>query len=409
VERIGGVDVARGLAVLGMMTAHVGVIGPDLWSMDGWLGVADGRSAALFAVLAGVSIALLGGGPREPAGNGLRRARVRILVRGGLLLVLGTVLASLGAPIAVILQSYGVMFVLVLPTLRLPPGSAATLAGAVAVGGPLVCFPLVASLTAAGRPPTGLTELLIAGYYPAVIWLAYVLTGLAVGRSDLRSTAMRWRLLAWGVGLAAAGYGGGVVLTALAVGQPESVLAFLSTEPHADSTFEVTGNIGVALLVLVTCLVVADRWRLAVYPLAATGALALTAYSTHIVAIAVMGDDVVWQPRVSVHLTFLLVTVVLATAWRALIGRGPLEWAMHAISTGVADMATEGGTPGGPPPGRPDGGTTAASAPPVPAPATPVPAPATPVLAPAPAAPAAAPADAQGQTSPRSQPAPPRR
>ena len=346
-ERIRGVDVAPGLAVLGMMSAHVGVAGPELWSTDGWLGIADGRSAALFAVLAGVSIALLSGGPVPPEGVAAGRARVRVLVRGAVLLLLGTVLTALGTPIAVILPSYGVLFALTLPALRLPPAALATLAAAVAVGGPALCFPLVSALTAAGNPPTGLLDLLIDGYYPAMIWMAYVLTGLAVGRSDLRSGRLRGRLLVTGVVLAVVGYGGGVVGTALAAGQPASVLAFLSVEPHADSTVEVTGNIGVALVVLVACLWAGDRWPRVVAPLAATGALALTAYCTHIVVIAFLGPEVVRQPRVGVHIAFLVVTVVLATAWRSLLGRGPLERGLHEVSTRVAAMVVEQAPPAG--------------------------------------------------------------
>jgi uncharacterized membrane protein YeiB len=362
VDRIGGVDVARGVAVLGMMSAHVGVAGPDLWSTDGWLGVADGRSAALFAVLAGLSIALLSGRQHPVSGSALGRARVRIGVRGGLLVLLGMFLAALGAPIAVILQSYGLMFALVLPVLRLPRTSLGLLAAAVALGGPGLCFALTDTLTAAGRPPTGLLELLIAGYYPAGVWLAYVLAGLAVGRSDLRSAPVRVRLAVVGAALAVVGYGGGVLLTAMAAGRPESVLRLVSVEPHADSTFEVAGNTGVAFVVIAVCLVVADRWPRVVYPLAATGALALTAYSTHIVVIAVMGDDVVREPRVSIHLGFLVTTLVLCSLWRAVVGRGPLERAMHEISTGVAASVVDRddrpgpGAPGTDVPGQRDRG-----------------------------------------------------
>lgn len=340
-ERIGGVDVARGVAVLGMMTAHVGVTGPDLWSAEGWLRVADGRSAALFAVLAGLSIALLSGGRRPASGVVLGRARVRLAVRGLLLLVLGVLLTALGAPIAVILQTYGLLFALTLPVLRLPPASLALLSVAVALGGPGLAFAVTDALTAAGDPPTGFLALLVAGSYPAVVWLAYVLAGLAVGRSDLRSRAVRVRLAVTGVVLGVAGYGGGALLTALAAGAPESVLRLVSTEPHADSTVEVAGNIGVALLVVAVCLAAGDRWPRAVYPLAATGALALTAYSVHIMAIAVLGADVVREPRVGVHLAFLGTTLVLASAWRALLGRGPFERVMHDVSTAAADMVTE--------------------------------------------------------------------
>ncbi len=335
-------DVARGIAVLGMMSAHVGVAGPDLWSTDGWLGIADGRSAALFAVLAGLSIALISGGPHPVTGSRLAQARVRILVRGALLLLLGTFLSALGTPIAVILQVYGVLFALSLPVLRVPPAGLAALAVGVGIGGPALCFALTDALTAAGDPPTGLLELLVAGYYPAGVWLAYLLAGMAVGRSDLRSPALRTRLAVLGVLLGAIGYGGGVLATRLAAGQPAGVRALLSTEPHSDSTFEVMGNIGVALLVVAICLVAADRFPQVVVPLAATGALALTAYTTHIVVIFVLGPAVVREPQVDVHLGFLLVTLVLTTLWRATLGRGPLERALHAASVGVAASVLDG-------------------------------------------------------------------
>jgi uncharacterized membrane protein YeiB len=89
--------------------------------------------------------------------------------------------------------------------------------------------------------------------------------------------------------------------------------------------------------------VIADRARRAVVPLAATGALALTAYTTHIVVIAFPGPDVVREPEVDVHLGFLLVTLALTTLWHLRWGRGPLERALHTVSVRVADMVTEGG------------------------------------------------------------------
>ncbi|BDZ43068.1 hypothetical protein GCM10025865_23670 [Paraoerskovia sediminicola] len=58
--RLVGLDVARGLAVLGMFAAHVGVVEGARGA--GWLTIADGRSSILFAVVAGISIALVTGG-----------------------------------------------------------------------------------------------------------------------------------------------------------------------------------------------------------------------------------------------------------------------------------------------------------------------------------------------------------
>lgn len=338
--RIIGVDVARGLAVLGMMTAHVGVIGPEFWTPSGWLTVTNGRSAATFAVLAGVSVALLSGGTTPVAGSQLLRARVRIGIRAVLLLILGVLLTGLGTPVAVILQSYAAYFLLVLPVLRAAPAVLLGLAALVAVVGPPVCFALSDALDGYDGPYTLAVKVLIAGTYPAGIWMAYVLTGLAVGRLDLLRDDVRRRLVLAGGGLAVAGYVGGSLAIRAAAGAGPEVLRLLSVEPHADSTFEVVGNTGVALVVLGLCLVVADRWPRVVYPVAATGTLALTVYSVHIVAIAALGPQVVRQPDVGTHLAFLVVALIAASAWHAWLGRGPLERLLHELSTDTADALT---------------------------------------------------------------------
>ncbi|OUD84500.1 hypothetical protein BC477_16790 [Clavibacter michiganensis subsp. michiganensis] len=67
--RLRGIDAARGLAVLGMMAAHVAV--PRTLELDEpatWLAITDGRSSILFATLAGLSIALMSGRERPVDG-----------------------------------------------------------------------------------------------------------------------------------------------------------------------------------------------------------------------------------------------------------------------------------------------------------------------------------------------------
>lgn len=338
-KRIVGIDVARGLAVLGMITAHVGVIGTDFFSPTGWLAVVDGRSAATFALLAGVSIALLSGGAEAPAGPSLVRARVRIWVRAVVLMMLGLFLTLLGTPVAVILPSYAAYFVLVLPFLRTPPTALLALAAGVAVIGPPVCFAATDAMEAYTGPWSLLADLLVSGYYPAGVWMAYVFTGLAVGRMDLTRPDLHRLLLLAGPCLAVLGYVGGgfAIRIGSSAGAGPQVLRLLTSEPHADTTFEVVGNIGVSLTVLGVCLVLAQRWRRPLYPLESVGALALSAYSFQIVAIFLLGAAVVRQPAVGTHLAFLGVTLVAASAWHAWLGRGPLERVLHGVSTGIAD------------------------------------------------------------------------
>ena len=347
VQRVVGADVARGVAVLGMFTAHVGDVPADFWTPTGWLQVTDGRSAATFALLAGLSAALLSGGPRPVEGRDLRHARVRILTRAVALWPLGMLLTLLGTPVAVILQGYAVMFALVTVALRWRPRTLLLAAAAVAVGGSVVVV-LAQDALLRPLPARPLVELFVGHYYPAAVWMAYLLVGLVVGRTDLLAPGAARRLLAWGVPCAVAGYG--VAAVAVRVIEPEHTLRrlLLSASPHANTAPEVLGNVGVSLCLLAACLVLARHARRWVAPVAATGALALTAYCTHIVVIALLGDGVVWSPSNGTLLLFVAVTLVLTTLWRRHLGRGPLERGLHALSTVMADAVVPRSQAGGP-------------------------------------------------------------
>ena len=337
VQRLVGVDVARGLAVLGMFAAHLGSRDNDFWTATGWLRVADGRSAATFALLAGVSAALLSGGPAPVEGLRLRRARVRIGVRAAVLLPLGLALTALDTPIAVILPGYAVMFALVTVALRWSRRVLLVAAGAFAALGPLVLQAVAAATEQDGGELPLPVGLLVGHFYPAVVWMAYLLVGVAVGRTDLRSHGLPTRFLVTGTALAVVGYGTARLAPALI--DPSHTLrrALLSAHPHANTGPEVLGNVGVVLCVLGVSIVAARRVPRVVEPLAATGALALTAYCVHIAVIAVMGSGVVWDGSNLRLLGFVVVTLVVTTAWRRLVGRGPLEQLLHRVSTGVAD------------------------------------------------------------------------
>src|SRR6478736_3791310 len=313
-QRITGVDVARGLAVLGMLTAHVGPGGPDdpwPWSLAQ---VVDGRSAALFVLLSGISVALISGGS----------APVAVIL--------------LGTPIAVILPTYAVLFACATPLLGAAPRRLLGGAAAVAAFGP----PLHLALQEAflHLPGREFTDLLVGDFYPAVVWLAYVLVGLAVGRMDLRDRGVRLRLLGAGVLLAVAAHAASALLTRALAGDP-TLVALVTTEPHSSSGLEVVANTGVGLAVLALCLIVADAVPALVAPLAATGALALTAYTAQLVAIAALGDAVVWEPDAGTWVAFLVVTVLACWLWRAALGRGPLERLLHTLAARAADVSPD--------------------------------------------------------------------
>lgn len=325
--RLVGVDVSRGLAILGMFVAHLAL------PFDGsWL--ADGRPSALFALLAGTGLGFMtarawAGGRIDPVALAVQRGR--ILRRAAVLYVLGLGLMLLGTPVVVILGSYAVMFALMIAFLRARPAALLGWAGLIVIIAP----PVVAALRlwvngepeAAYGPPV-LFEM-ATGYYPALSWIAYLLVGLAIARLELGRLRVQALLLGAGVLTAAAGYGLGAWAEE-ALGESASAFAsaLVSPQPHTDSAPELIGNAGFAValiaLSLLTTRVAAARFVL--YPVAATGRLSLTVYSAHIVYIAVLGEDAVWYPTSQAPLLWLVaVTLVASSLWTAMLGQGPLE------------------------------------------------------------------------------------
>lgn len=336
-----------------MLVAHLGT-GHDArgggWG-EQWMWIFDGRSSALFATLAGVSLALMSRSTAREDRPGWRRLRVKIAVRAAILLVLGVVLQLLGTPVVVILTAYAVMFLMALPVLRLGSRWLLLLAGVAVVLGPVVVLGLRQALTGSVQPSVVFSfegpviGELVTGYYPAFVWIAYLLVGVVVGRGALASRRYAAILLGAGTALAAIGYGLGTVLTS-AVDQglyPVDVLfwpdALLSVEPHSNSGFEVAGNIGVALAVIGLCLLLTSvrAGELALSPLAALGAMSLTIYSAQLVVIALLGQDAVYYPDSNGPLVALtLASIAFAWGWRAVLGQGPLERLLKIASDGAA-------------------------------------------------------------------------
>lgn len=373
--RVAGVDVTRGLAVLGMFTAHVGFTSVDAGGVAAFLDVSHGRSSILFALVAGVSLAIVSGGRTPLTGLPMLQARTRILVRAVLLLALVGLLDLLGTRVLLILGFYAAYFVLALPFLRWSPGRLAVLAGTIALVGPVLAYygPEVLARAGLHLPEDGsgaFTDFLLSGHYAAIVWMAYVVAGLAIGRLDLTSTPVRLLLVTGGLLATVIGYG---VSSAVVgpLGGPQAVedaAAAWSSDlrpepltwsdpwptsaylwlagPHSDTLPEVVGSGGFAVAVLGLCLFVGrvGRWVLA--PVAAVGAMALSVYSAQIVVLWFWGDVAYEQTTNGPLLVLVLVTLAVATAWRWAFGRGPLE-RLFAWVAGRASAVT--------PPAKPDG------------------------------------------------------
>ncbi len=337
-RRLAGIDLARGLAVLGMFAAHLLWTSDFEWSQPGtWADVANGRSSILFATLAGVSVGLAAGGRTRFRGAALRTARVRITARAAFVWVLGLILVATGVPVYVILPAYGILFLLTIPFLSLPARTLFIVAGALGALMPFVQV-LLDALPFWQTVPGELLSVVVGWHYPFTTWIAFVLCGLGVGRLDLRSARAPALVLGAGAALAAIGYG----LDAVSGPGDESSYwgAVWTARAHSTGLLEVIGSGGFALAVIGACLLACRTWlRWVAVPLRAVGAMPLTAYTAQLVvwaaiATSALGDvgDLAGFRDLQPFWPMAIGTVVGCTLWALLVGRGPLEWAVDRVS-----------------------------------------------------------------------------
>jgi uncharacterized membrane protein YeiB len=266
-RRIVAIDLVRALALYGMFTINTGAQYDWMTNgVPGWLSeIPHGRSSSTFALLAGISLALIAGGRAIKTGRDRRQAMAKIAVRAVILIVLGIALVAAGATIPLILISYGLFFLLALPFTRLGFRGLAITAGIFALLGP------VAKTVSRSLLPNGLLEqsakplegylaydpivqlgelfgslfggvlnsgwersegdhfaylvgyelpaLLTYGFlYSACVFMAYITAGMAIGRLDLGSTLVRIRMAVVGPALMLLGYGTAAILALAGTG-----------------------------------------------------------------------------------------------------------------------------------------------------------------------------------------------
>ena len=87
-----------------MAGAHIGETEAfDPFDLSTWTDLVHGRSSILFAVLAGISIALMTGRSALPDPERMPSIRLQLVGRGAVIFLIGLALEMLNTPIAVIL------------------------------------------------------------------------------------------------------------------------------------------------------------------------------------------------------------------------------------------------------------------------------------------------------------------
>ncbi|MBX6750634.1 MAG: DUF418 domain-containing protein [Micromonosporaceae bacterium] len=366
--RIAGIDIARGLALLGMFVAHAappiggGGIAATL------IEVPDERSRLLFAVTAGLGLGLLTGGirPPGPADRDARQVlRRQIAIRAVCLLVLGIALQATGVLVYVILDEYGIAFLLMLPIVY--ASARWLLAAGVAL---LVLAPgaMAALATVLGRPTTPLDEWFVTGAYPVLTWVAVIMIGVGVVRLDLARRAVV--ATAGGLGLVAmvAGLGLSIALGGDGIAaEPRAGEVPLTIAAVGTSAFTV-GNVGFDIALTMLCVALtstvaglsrrtARRVAAVLSPVGAAGAMPLSVYTVHLLVLLAVTHqtpggyptDDGWPVVIGLAIGALTVPWL----WRRYFGRGPLEYLIGRLSGRVPRAGRDGGRRNG---GRRAGG-----------------------------------------------------
>lgn len=206
-QRIRGIDLARALALLGMMAAHFGAhdgVNGSFLEMLG--GITHGRSAILFALLAGISIALMTGRTSTLEGESVPQARTKLVVRAMFILMIGSGLQTYGSGIDIILPTYALLFVVAIPFIRASRKTLIIWSAVFAVVGSAIFF-IAQPYSFSSTFPVPFREVLSNTNYAPLPWVAIVLAGMAIGRTDFSGLKRVATIGGIGAVLAASAYG----------------------------------------------------------------------------------------------------------------------------------------------------------------------------------------------------------
>jgi uncharacterized membrane protein YeiB len=355
-KRIIGIDVARALAVIGMIIVNFKVVFGEngLSWVKSFASIFDGKAAATFVVLAGVGLALMTNSAiKNKDQNKLKIARRRILKRALFLFIVGISYVAIWP--ADILHFYGIYMAITI--LLLTSKERTLIATAITL---IVAFPILMTFW---NYETGwdfttldyhgfwtvkgfMRNLFFNGFHPVIPWTAFMLFGYWFGKQDLHNDKFIkktfWISSIIFVSIQALSYS---FISFLSEGNQETakeLTEILGTNPMPPLPIYMFNGIAIAFAIISACIIIAKRFEnnKIIDALDKTGQLALTFYVAHVIIgmgiidamnPAKMGNYSV-EFSVVYALVFSLLCIVFAVIWRKYKTSGPLEWIMRKIT-----------------------------------------------------------------------------
>lgn len=355
-QRIIGIDVARALAVIGMIIVNFKVVFGEngLPWVRAFAGIFDGKAAATFVVLAGVGLALMTNSAiKNKDLTKLKVARRRIAKRAVFLFFIGISYITIWP--ADILHFYGVYMAITLVLLTCKEKT-------ILISG--ICIILVYPiLITVFNYETGwifatldyqdfwtfkgfMRNLFFNGFHPAMPWTAFMIFGYWFGKQDLHNDKFVkktfWMSTLIFISIQVVSY---LSISILSEGNQAAALELteiLGTDPMPPLPIYMFNGIAVAFALISACILIAKKFEnsFIIDALNKTGQLALTFYVAHV--IVGMGIIELINPSkmgnysiefsVIYAIQFSLMCILFAIIWRKYYESGPLEWVMRKIT-----------------------------------------------------------------------------
>ncbi|WP_106794676.1 DUF418 domain-containing protein [Aquimarina sp. Aq78] len=355
-KRIIGIDVARSLAIFGMIIVNFKMVfgnhdNPFLTTI---LGLLDGKAAATFVVLAGVGFSLMtkGAAYRNNADE-LNRNKYKLLKRALFLFLIGISYSTIWQ--ADILHFYGIYILLAIFLIKSKPETLLFIAI-----GMIIVYPILMILwdydngwdyakmnyinlwTVKGF----LKNLFFNGFHPVIPWSAFMIIGMWFGKMELDNTRVvtqaLWISLTVFVVVQIISY---FSIAFFSMGNQEMITELtpiLGTDPMPPLPLYMISGSSVAILLISFCILISKKYENTtfIHILKNTGQLALTFYIAHVIIgmgfIEMVSSIKMGEYTVNFSflyaMFFIIVCLIFSMINKKHSKYGPIEWVMRKFT-----------------------------------------------------------------------------
>ena len=354
--RVIGFDIARSLAIFGMVIVNFKIAMAAETGSAFWLGFAslfEGRASALFVILAGIGISLMSAHTRlAPTSEAITSTRIRLLKRAALLFIVGIAYTPIWP--ADILHFYGVYFVIATALCFSSNRTLlfASLSFIVGFFGLLITLDYDKGWQWSTLTYTDLwtwqgmmRHLIFNGFHPVFPWCAFLLFGMWLGRQPLTQPSMQKQLAKTAFIVLVGVETGLFLMRYLAVEHlhisPEVTQQLLTSSIIPPLPQYMVSAASSAVLMLMACLWFGQHCQqlwLAQW-LYRTGQVSLTLYIAHVLigmgtleAFNLLNAQAIETALLSA-LIYCVSATVFSVVWLHFFKLGPCEWLFKKIAS----------------------------------------------------------------------------